>query len=349
MCWRTVGPVRKRQLIHLVAFLVALNLCVGVVALFASGGSVSATSREERTAQASDPLPLADPAGVADGARQGGVLAGGYFRQRRGAGDNPSRRAGSDSGSAAPATRPTGTPSPSSTGRPTAATGRPSTSSSKPIGTSAPGRSTTSATTGAATGPANPPAGGGGPASSAPAGRHNAPNGAVPKVVVDDRAGDTVVDGTGEPRADARADIVRSEAFYTSNAIIFTVQTGAPVDPSKDPNWESDSTFVTWELDTNDDGAVDYEVQFAFFEGAPIAGVSRPGDSDGESVCEAEAAYTAERYAVAVDPACAGLPASVSYRVTINYDTDPKNEDAAVVKDVAPDGGMSRPVARPAG
>jgi hypothetical protein len=90
-------------------------------------------------------------------------------------------------------------------------------------------------------------------------------------------------------------------------------------------------------------------VQFAFSEGTPIGGVSRPGETDGFSECEAEAAYTSERYAVGFDPACVGLPASLSYRARINYDTDPQNEDAEVVTDVAPDGGWSRPLARPAG
>ncbi|HEV3364794.1 MAG TPA: hypothetical protein VG795_11785 [Acidimicrobiia bacterium] len=169
------------------------------------------------------------------------------------------------------------------------------------------------------------------------------------KVVVDDRSGDTVVDGTAKAKPESRADIVRSEAFYATNAVIFTVLTREPVDPSKDPNWESDSTYISWELDTNDDGVADYDVQFALLEGALIAGVSRPGETDGTSACEAEAAYTADRYAVGFDPACIGRPASLSYRVKIHYDTDPKNEDADVVTDIAPDGGLSRPVARPAG
>ncbi len=228
-------------------------------------------------------------------------------------------------------------------------TGRATTSSTGPTGTSSRGRSTTSSTTGQAAGPDTAPGGSSGPAPSSPAGGNNSPIGAVTKFALDDRANDTVVEGTGKAKAESRADIVRSEAFYTKNSIIFTVQTREPVDPGKDPHWESDSTFITWELDTNDDGAVDYEVQFAFLDGTPISGVSRPGDTDGTSVCEAEAAYTAERYAVGFDPACAGLPASVAYRVRIQYDTDPKNEDADVVTDVAPDGGMSRPVARPAG
>jgi hypothetical protein len=154
------------------------------------------------------------------------------------------------------------------------------------------------------------------------------------------------VDGTGEAKAEKKADIARSEGFYASNVIVLTVLTREPVDPSKDPHWQSDSSFVTWELDTNDDRVTDYEVQFAVSEGSLIAGVSRPGEADVLD-CEAEAIYSAERYGVGLDPACAGNPASLSYRVKTNYDTDPTNEDADVVTDLAPDGGWSRPLARP--
>jgi hypothetical protein len=51
---------------------------------------------------------------------------------------------------------------------------------------------------------------------------------------------------------------------------------------------------------------------------------------------------------VGVDPGCLGSPASLSYRASIYYGTDPKNENADVVTDVSPDGAMSGQVPRTA-
>jgi hypothetical protein len=165
--------------------------------------------------------------------------------------------------------------------------------------------------------------------------------------VFTDPAGDTVVDGSGEGKADRAADIVQSHAIYNPKAVVFALQTDQSADPRQDPHWASDTSYISWELDTNGDAVPEYEIQYSLDEGTPIAGVSRLGDADAASVCEAEAGYLTEGLTVAFDPTCIGRPAAFSYRVTIYYDTDPTNEEADVVTDVAPDGGLSKPVARP--
>ena len=164
---------------------------------------------------------------------------------------------------------------------------------------------------------------------------------------IDDRTGDTVVDGTGQARPQNRADLVQSQANYTSKALLFAAQTAERVDPKNDPMWNSDSTFLSWEIDTNGDSTVDYEVQYFFADGGLVAGVSRPGDENSQSVCGAEAAYTADGYTVAIDPNCLGNPATFWYRVTMYYATDPANQNGESVTDVAPDSSLSRPVSRP--
>ena len=154
--------------------------------------------------------------------------------------------------------------------------------------------------------------------------------------------------GSGKAKPEPRADVVAAHVSYETGKIVFAVRIGQWVDPRQDPNWASDSTYVSWEIDTNGDGKPDYEVQYFLSEGTPVAGVSRAGDDTGDSVCNAEAGFANDGYAVALDPACFNGPASFSYRVTMNYDSDPKNENADVITDVAPDGGLSHPVARPA-
>jgi hypothetical protein len=168
-------------------------------------------------------------------------------------------------------------------------------------------------------------------------------------VVVNDPAGDTVVDGSQKAKAEGRADLLQGRAIYHPEGIALTAQTAQRGDPSQDPSWASTSTFVSWELDTNGDSKPDFEVQFFLEDGIPVAGVSRVGDNVNNSVCDAGARYTAENYVVGIDPACFGSPAQFSYRVSLYYDTDPADEDADVLTDVTPNGGLSRPVARPAG
>jgi hypothetical protein len=347
-----VGPVRQRQLIRLLAFVVTLDLGAGVVALYAQGGTATAADRGARTSRAGD------AAGLGTGEAPGGILAGGQFTRRRGSGRKSTGTPAGAPGTAAPmspagsssSTATAGAPSTtmSSTVKPTSpSTGRPSTSSTaRPTTSSTSGPGTTAGPGARSDGTPGAPGASGSDGSPATTARADA---APTAATFKDPAGDTVVQGSGKAKGERRADIVHSLVTYAANGLVFAVRTDDPVHPADDPHWASESTFISWELDTNGDAVADYEVQYAFSEGTSVAGVSRVADTDGTSVCEAEAAYTSERYAVGFDPECIGRPAAVSYRVTIYYDTDPKNEDADVVTDVGPDGGLSRPIARPAG
>jgi len=252
--------------------------------------------------------------------------------------------ASSAGGPASPATVPATSPT---DGAPTTSTGgaasTPDTATSPPTGSpSAAGGAPAGGTGGTGGGTSPSPSGGASPTGTPTAGP------GVPTVTVTDPSGDPVVDGSGKPAAVGRADIVRAMADYTARAVVLTAQVAQPVDPKQDPNWISDSTYVSWALDTNGDGVADFEVQYYLASGAPVADVSRAGDTSNTPLCSAEAGYTADGYTVAIDPACLGGPATVSFRVTTYYDTDPKNTNSDVATDVSPDGGLSRPVARPA-
>jgi hypothetical protein len=165
---------------------------------------------------------------------------------------------------------------------------------------------------------------------------------------VTDPAGDTFVDGTQKPITESRADIVRTGAAYGPGGLTFTMQVQTPTDPRQDKKWAGESTYALWAVDTTGDGNPDFEIQYYFDSGSLGASVDRPGDANGPSVCDVSAAtYGPDGYSVTVDPACLGNPAAISYRATLYYDTNPKDDNADVASDIAPNGGMSFPVARP--
>jgi hypothetical protein len=75
--------------------------------------------------------------------------------------------------------------------------------------------------------------------------------------------------------------------------------------------------------------------------------VSKPGAAQPEIVCEVDtASYGSTGYALSIPSSCLGDPASFSYRVTLYYDTNPKDENADVASDVAPNGGLSLPISK---
>ncbi|HEV7864596.1 MAG TPA: hypothetical protein VGR20_17950 [Acidimicrobiia bacterium] len=162
-----------------------------------------------------------------------------------------------------------------------------------------------------------------------------------------DPVGDTFVDGTQRPITESRGDIVQTGAAYGPGGLTFSMQVHRPADPRQDSRWSGDSTFALWEADTNGDAVTDYEIQFYIDEGSFGGSVSRPGDPAGSSLCDVAATYGSDGYSVTIDPTCLGKPASFAYRATMYYDTNPKDENADVVSDVAPNGGLSFPVTSP--
>ena len=160
-----------------------------------------------------------------------------------------------------------------------------------------------------------------------------------------DPVGDTNVDGTKNSIKEPRADIVRAGAGYRQGFLVFVMQVQQPVDPRTDAQWAGEATFALWSVDTNGDGTPEFEIQYYVVDGQLGGAVSRPSSTD--VLCGVEAGYGSDGYSVIVDPACLGNPASTAFRVTLYYDTNPKDANADVATDVAPSGGMSFPVARP--
>jgi hypothetical protein len=354
----------RQQLIRFLACLVAIELAVGVVALYHRSDRVSSVSPAGARSSNSAP-PSAGTPGAAAGARPEGVLAGGSFSKRRSwRGQSTSEPPAGQTGTTAPA-RPSTASSPS-TRLPALPAGGSTQPRPRPAAPAA-GRGTTTSTPGAESGAMAPPTattdqpapadriepqGDAAPPNPSTTGSSATAKTTAPSyssgvwTVIDDPTGDTVVDSSRAPQANAAADVVQSRATNTTKAIGFAVKVAQPADPTRDPNWNSPATFVLWEVDTSGDGNPDYEIEYFLEGGKLIGGVSRLSGNGRQAACEAEAGYTSESYLVGIDPACLGSPASLSYRATVFYGTDPNSEDS--VTDVAPDGGMTGPVRRTA-
>jgi hypothetical protein len=148
-------------------------------------------------------------------------------------------------------------------------------------------------------------------------------------------------------KAEPRADIIWARATNRPASVTLAAQLRQPVDPKTDPKWDSDSTFLAWEIDTNGDGTGDYEAQFFVAEGDYGGTVSKPGAASDDPLCDAVATYGPEAgYTLVIETGCLGDPASFSYRAGMYYDTDPKDDNADVIFDATPNGGFSFPVAR---
>jgi hypothetical protein len=336
---------------QVLAMFVALDMAVGVVALSARRDG---RDRVRTTLVAgSVGIPINDRTGT-------GVLAGANLKKRRGlknvAGSSRSVEAAPITGTSATSTS-TG-PRPTSPGATATSTTGPkmdvrATPGSSPQGTTATTRAPASAlTTGpgatssttvttrpsatATTGPARAtPTTAQPPATGGP--RH--------EVTLTDPVGDTNVDGTKKAIQEPRADIVRAGAAFRSGFLALAMQVQQPVDPRTDERWAGDATFALFSVDTTGDGTPDFDIQYSVSEGDLGGVVTKPASTD--VLCEIEGAYGPEGYSAIVDPACLGNPASITFRVALYYDTNPKDDNADVASDVAPNGGMSFPITKP--
>jgi len=329
-----VGAVRHRELIRLLSLVVALDMAAGVVAVAVR---IDRSDRGPTQFAGSTGIPLDT---------ENGILAGASFNKRRG-----SAEASTTQPTEPPATSMTTAPMPlpsvptyaPTTGGPadtTSSTGAPATTgtTARPPATTGSTRAPRTSTTTA------PPR----PVAAPPVTAVSGPDGAAKNGgKMGDPKGDAFVDGTQDPIKEARADIVRTRAVYEPGKITLGLQVDQPSDPGKDERWAGDSTFISWSIDTTGDGKPDYDVQYFIDAGKYGAIVSRGGEAEAEVVCEIDTAgYGPEGYSLSIPSSCLGDPASFSYRVTTYYDTNPKDENADVASDVAPNGGMSFPISR---
>jgi hypothetical protein len=153
---------------------------------------------------------------------------------------------------------------------------------------------------------------------------------------------------TSDPAGDtnsAAADIVSSSVTPGARGLELAVQVKDALDPLADPHWGSDSTFISWELDTTGDLGPDFVVEQFLHSGQLVGVVHRASDAeDAQPLCNLVATDFAREagYRAVVDPACLGFPRSIAYRVRFLY-----NAGTNVGTDVSPDAGLTAPAPLP--
>ncbi|HVW31405.1 MAG TPA: hypothetical protein VHL53_02595, partial [Acidimicrobiia bacterium] len=136
------------------------------------------------------------------------------------------------------------------------------------------------------------------------------------------------------------ADITAASVEYAPGWIRMKVNLKAAMDPIKDKAW-SDNSDIEWSLDTNNDGKEDYTVEFATNKGELYGAVFDSTKPDDSSVCDADSASYSPQdgYTLVFDPKCIGNPRTLGFAVASFIDTNPKDDNAPMATDRAPDQG----------
>ncbi|HYH49555.1 MAG TPA: hypothetical protein VEG38_08410, partial [Acidimicrobiia bacterium] len=134
-----------------------------------------------------------------------------------------------------------------------------------------------------------------------------------------------------------------------AGGIVLSFKTQQMNDPASDPSWASLNTFVSWQLDGNNDQKPETLIRYSLDRDTPGVIVGEvtywPGPGVPAKHCDAKSAFNpATGYSLTFDPGCIGNPAAVSYRVQLTYDTKPGTDKPPLAFDVTPDTGLAGPV-----
>src|SRR5579884_765081 len=156
-----------------------------------------------------------------------------------------------------------------------------------------------------------------------------------------DGVGDVVNGVTAGPFDNGRADITGASLEWAPGWIRMKTQLKTATDPLKDPAW-SDADDIEWAFDTNNDGKVDYTVEFATDKGELYGAVFDATKPNDNSICDADSASFSPQdgYTLVIDPKCIGNPKSLYWAVTTFVTSNPKDANAQVVSDRDPDQGF---------
>ncbi len=154
-----------------------------------------------------------------------------------------------------------------------------------------------------------------------------------------DAEGDTRQEGDGQVEDFPRADLVEV-CLGGGDPFDLSVTVREVSDPATDPNWDDDSTFAAWGLDTDDDGTEDFTAIFGIETDGQLEGVVVESDGFTEVCTDLPAALVDGRYRIDDVPrSCVGDAAGLTVSASMFYDSDASAADAPVYTDVAPDGG----------
>jgi ribosomal protein L24E len=171
---------------------------------------------------------------------------------------------------------------------------------------------------------------------------------ATTQVSISDARGD-VKNNSGGAVSQPEGDIVSTSVDYRSDGIAFSMLVDKPTDPATDPHWAGGTTGAGWALDTNGDSKADYIVALGQDDtGHYAAQVGRPSD-DNPSCTGTAGRGPHQEFTATIPASCVGTPASFRFLAVMTWDTDPNDDNAPVVADTAPDGGLSGVVEAPPG
>lgn len=158
-----------------------------------------------------------------------------------------------------------------------------------------------------------------------------------------DTQGDTRQEGA-EPVEDfPRADLLEV-CLGAGDPFDLSVTVREVTDPATDPNWDDDSTFAAWGLDTDADGTEDYTAIFGIETDGQLEGVVVESEGVTEVCSDLTAALVDGRYRIDDVPrSCVGGAADLMVSASMFYDSDASMADAPVYTDVAPDGSTGTP------
>ena len=166
-----------------------------------------------------------------------------------------------------------------------------------------------------------------------------------------DGVGETIDRNTNEKLPSPAADIVAATVESGAGGVVLTFKTQQMNDPMSDPNWASLNTFVSWQLDGNNDQRPETVIRYSLDREKPGVIVGEvtywPGPGVPAKHCGATSTFNPTTgYSLTFDPACMGTPAAVHYRVQLTYDTKPgpPGTKTPLAFDVVPDTGLAGPV-----
>lgn len=160
---------------------------------------------------------------------------------------------------------------------------------------------------------------------------------------VTDPAGD-VYNDEDEPVVAPYADLVETEAKKDGTKLVLTFKTAKPLSPAEDPNWNSDSSFADFVLDTNGDQKEDWDVEYGLDEDGDIyVDVYKlPAADDAVPACAGEGDFVNNANVATIDLKCIGSPTKLDFRTELMYDLDVNDPNSLAGYDSAPDEGFAK-------
>jgi hypothetical protein len=167
----------------------------------------------------------------------------------------------------------------------------------------------------------------------------------IASTALTDAANDTVIQNSSSSYPLGQVDITSSTAAYKPAEITFTLVTAVPEDPRTPGSWGTPATGISWLIRTTAVApAYDYELRYTAPGGVITGKVYRATDFErANPLCAATmATYSGKTYRAAIDPACIGKPANLTFASRMSYNTD-----AEVITDGPDTGNFSAMVTRP--